>query len=133
MSTFTVINPATAEPAPEVSRASVDDVDAAIARAVRAQRHWAALAPLARADAMRAFARVVEAHVEELALLEVRNSGHPHLVRAVGGLARRAGAELLRGIAERLIGQQIPVAGVSTSRSTSRTASSGSSCRGTSR
>ena len=74
---FTVINPATAEPIREVPRASVADVDAAIARAVRAQRSWAALAPLARADGLRAFARVVEAHVEALALLEVRNSGHP--------------------------------------------------------
>ena len=75
--TFTVINPATAAPLREVSRASVGEVDAAIARAVSAQRAWSALAPLARADALRSFARVVETHVEELALLEVLNSGHP--------------------------------------------------------
>ena len=35
-------------------RASVGEVDAAIARAVAAQRAWAALAPVARADALRA-------------------------------------------------------------------------------
>lgn len=111
MSAFTVINPATAEPIREVARAGVGDVDAAIARAVRAQRHWAALAPVDRADALRAFARTVEAHVEELALLEVRNSGHP-----ITSARWEAGhvAQVLNyyaGSPERLIGQQIPVAG----------------------
>ena len=57
MSSFTVINPATAEPLREVPRASVAEVDAAIARAVRAQRSWAALPPLGRADALQGFAR----------------------------------------------------------------------------
>ena len=75
--TFTVINPATAQPIREIGRASVDEVDAAIAQAVRAQRAWAGRAPVARADALRAFARAVEDHVEELAQLEVLNSGHP--------------------------------------------------------
>ena len=86
-------------------------MDAAIARAVAAQRMWAGLAPVARADALRAFARVVEAHVEELALLEVLNSGHPissarweasHVAQVLNYYA---------GAPERLAGQQIPVAG----------------------
>ncbi len=111
MSSFTVINPATAEPLRDVPRATVGDVDDAIARAVRAQRSWAALAPVARADALRSFARVVEAHVEELALLEVRNSGHP-----IGSARWEAShvAQVLNyyaGAPERLVGQQIPVAG----------------------
>ncbi|HWM15914.1 MAG TPA: aldehyde dehydrogenase family protein, partial [Microbacterium sp.] len=111
MSTFTVINPSTAAPIREVSRASVEEVDEAIAHAVRAQRAWAAIAPVARADALRSFARVVEAHVEELALLEVANSGHPitsarweasHVAQVLNFYA---------GAPERLAGQQIPVAG----------------------
>ncbi len=111
MSSFTVINPATAEPLRDVPRATVEDVDDAIARAVRAQRSWAALSPVARADALRSFARVVEAHVEELALLEVRNSGHP-----IGSARWEAShvAQVLNyyaGAPERLTGQQIPVAG----------------------
>lgn len=111
MSSFTVINPATAEALRDVPRATVGDVDDAIARAVRAQRSWAALAPVARADALRSFARVVEAHVEELALLEVRNSGHP-----IGSARWEAShvAQVLNyyaGAPERLTGQQIPVAG----------------------
>ncbi|MCX6502843.1 MAG: aldehyde dehydrogenase family protein [Microbacterium sp.] len=111
MSEFTVIDPATARPITTLQRAEVADVDAAVARAVAAQRGWAALAPGARADALRAFARVVEEHVEELAQLEVRNSGHP-----VGSARWEAGhvAQVLNyysGAPERLMGAQIPVPG----------------------
>ena len=109
--TFTVINPATAAAIREVSRATVSEVDAAIARAVVAQRSWASLAPVARADALRAFARVVESHIEELALLEVLNSGHP--INSARWEASHV-AQVLNyyaGAPERLSGQQIPVAG----------------------
>ncbi len=109
--TFTLLNPATGLPIGEMPRASVSEVDAAVARAVVAQRAWAALAPVARADALRAFARTIEAHVEELAQLEVRNSGHP-----IGSARWEAGhvAQVLNyysGAPERLAGAQIPVAG----------------------
>ena len=108
---FTLINPATAQPIREVARASVEDVDATIARAKHVQRAWDGIAPLARADALRRFARVVEDHVEELAELEVRNSGHP-----IGSARWEAShvAQVLNfyaGAPERLSGQQIPVAG----------------------
>lgn len=109
--TFTLIDPATAQPIREVPRASVEEVDAAIARAVQAQRGWAGLAPVARADALRRFARVVEDHVEELARLEVRNSGHP--IESARWEASHV-AQVLNfyaGAPERLSGQQIPVAG----------------------
>ena len=79
--------------------------------AVVAQRRWAALAPVARADALRAFARTVEAAAEELAQLEVLNSGHP-----IGSARWEAGhvAQVLNYYSadpERLSGRQIPVAG----------------------
>ncbi|WP_292769283.1 aldehyde dehydrogenase family protein, partial [Microbacterium sp. UBA3486] len=77
MSAFTVINPSTGKAIRDVARADAAETDAAIARAVAAQRRWAALAPVARADALRSFARAVEGAVEELAQLEVLNSGHP--------------------------------------------------------
>ncbi|GAA5091995.1 aldehyde dehydrogenase family protein [Microbacterium yannicii] len=110
-STFTVIDPTTARPIREIARADEAQTDAAIARAVVAQRSWASLPPVARADALRAFARVVEAHAEELAQLEVRNSGHP-----IGSARWEAShvAQVLNfyaGAPERLSGQQIPVAG----------------------
>lgn len=111
MSAFTVINPSTGAAIREVPRAGIGETDAAIARAVAAQRRWAALAPVARADALRSFARAVEGAVEELAQLEVLNSGHP-----IGSARWEAGhvAQVLNYYSadpERLSGRQIPVAG----------------------
>ncbi|MFJ2535053.1 aldehyde dehydrogenase family protein [Microbacterium maritypicum] len=111
MSAFTVINPSTGAAIRDIARADVGETDAAIARAVSAQRRWAALAPIARADALRAFARAVEGAVEELAQLEVLNSGHP-----IGSARWEAGhvAQVLNYYSadpERLSGRQIPVAG----------------------
>lgn len=111
MSTFTLINPTTGQAFDEIHRADVDEVDEAVAQALVAQRSWAAWAPLARADALRAFARVVENHVDELAALEVLNSGHP-----IGSAQWEANhvAQVLNyyaGAPERLLGAQIPVAG----------------------
>lgn len=108
---FTLVDPATGQGFREVPRATADEVDAAIARAVEVQRRWAADAPVARADALRRFAQVVEEHVEELARLEVRNSGHP--IESARWEARHV-AQVLHyysGAPERLSGQQIPVAG----------------------
>ena len=111
MSAFTVINPSTGAAIRDVARADVGETDAAIARAVAAQRRWAALAPVARADALRAFARAVEGATEELAQLEVLNSGHPI------GSARWEAAHVAQVLnyysadPERLSGRQIPVAG----------------------
>ncbi|WP_061017773.1 aldehyde dehydrogenase family protein [Microbacterium sp. CCH5-D1] len=111
MSAFTVINPSTGAAIREVPRVGIGETDAAIARAVAAQRRWAALAPVARADALRSFARAVEGAVEELAQLEVLNSGHP-----IGSARWEAGhvAQVLNYYSadpERLSGRQIPVAG----------------------
>ncbi|MFT3798074.1 aldehyde dehydrogenase family protein [Microbacterium sp.] len=111
MSTVTLIDPATGRAFRDVARASVDEVDAVVAAAACAQRAWAALAPGARADALRAFARVVEEHTEELAQLEVLNSGHP--VASARWEAAHV-AQVLNyyaGAPERLSGRQIPVPG----------------------
>ncbi|MEV4738019.1 MULTISPECIES: aldehyde dehydrogenase family protein [unclassified Microbacterium] len=111
MSAFTVINPSTGTAVREIARADVGETDAAIARAVAAQRRWAALPPVARADALRSFARAVEGAAEELAQLEVLNSGHPI------GQARWEAAHVAQVLnyysadPERLSGRQIPVAG----------------------
>ncbi|KNY06272.1 aldehyde dehydrogenase family protein [Microbacterium sp. GCS4] len=111
MSAFTVIDPSTGTAVREIARADVGETDAAIARAVAAQRRWAALPPVARADALRSFARAVEGVAEELAQLEVLNSGHPI------GQARWEAAHVAQVLnyysadPERLSGRQIPVAG----------------------
>ncbi|KIE28325.1 aldehyde dehydrogenase [Streptomyces sp. MUSC 125] len=106
-----VLNPATEEVVATVPAAGAQDVDAAVARAVRAQTGWAALAPADRARQLRRFADVVDARIEELALLEVREAGH-----TLGNARWEAGnaRDLLlysAGGTERLLGRQIPAPG----------------------
>jgi phenylacetaldehyde dehydrogenase len=106
-----VLNPATEEVVATVPAASEQDVAAAVARATRAQTGWAALAPADRTRLLRRFADTVDAHLEELARLEVREAGH-----TVAGARWEAGnaRDLLlyaAGGAERLLGTQIPVPG----------------------
>jgi len=110
MTTSEVINPATEEVLRTVERVDAAGVDEAVARARIAQRHWAALAPADRAAGLRAFAAVVDEHVNELAALEVANSGHP-----ISSAEWEAGhvRDVLAYYAaspERLSGKQIPVA-----------------------
>ncbi len=111
MSDFVVLNPATEQVVRTVPGTSAQETDAAIERAHAAQPAWRAVAPGDRARLLRAFAAQVDAHVEELAQLEVANSGHP-----VGAARWEAGQlrDVLQYYAaapERLIGKQIPVAG----------------------
>ena len=77
MTSSEIINPATERVLRTVEQTDVAGVDDAVARAMAAQRNWARLAPAERAAAVRAFAATVDAHVDELAQLEVANSGHP--------------------------------------------------------
>ncbi|ORB27937.1 aldehyde dehydrogenase family protein [Mycolicibacterium parafortuitum] len=111
MTACDVINPATEELLRTVEHTDEAGVDDAVARAKAAQRLWARQAPAERAAALRAFAAVVDAHVEELAQLEVANSGHP-----IGNARWEAGhvrdvLQYYAGSPERLSGKQIPVAG----------------------
>ena len=111
MTTTELINPATEQVLRTVELLDTADVDDAIARAKVAQKVWAAHAPAERAAALRSFAAVVDAHVSELAALEVANSGHP-----IGAAEWEAGhvrdvLQFYAGAPERLSGRQIPVAG----------------------
>lgn len=111
MTSSQVVNPATEEVLRTVDLLDVGAVDDAVARAAAAQRAWARLAPAERAAALRAFAAVVDAHIDELAALEVANSGHP-----IGQAEWEAGhvrdvLQFYAAAPERLSGKQIPVAG----------------------
>ena len=106
-----VINPVTGQQIAEVGSASVEQTDAAIGRAREAFDSWRAVAPPERARLMRAFAAVVDAHVEELARLEVANAGH-----TIGNARWEAGnvrdcLNYYSASPERLFGRQIPVDG----------------------
>jgi betaine-aldehyde dehydrogenase len=111
MTSSTLINPATEEVLRTVEQLDVDAVDDAVARATVAQKRWAKAAPAERAAGLRAFAAVGDAHVDELAALEVANSGHP-----IGNAEWEAGhvrdvLQFYSASPERMAGKQIPVAG----------------------
>jgi acyl-CoA reductase-like NAD-dependent aldehyde dehydrogenase len=107
----TIVNPADEQVVATVTSATIEEADAAIARAAAAQRDWAALAPVDRARMLRRFAEAVDGAVEELAAIEVRNSGHPiSQARWEAGHVRDV-LEYYSAAPERLFGRQIPVAG----------------------
>ncbi|GIH27255.1 phenylacetaldehyde dehydrogenase [Acrocarpospora phusangensis] len=106
-----IINPATEEVVAEVELADAAEVDRAVERARGAYRTWREVSPGDRARLLRAFARQVEEHAEELAQLEITNSGH-----TVGNARWEAGnvrdvLHFYAGAPERNHGRQIPVPG----------------------
>jgi acyl-CoA reductase-like NAD-dependent aldehyde dehydrogenase len=109
--THDVVDPATESVVATVDLLDADATDAAIARAHAALPAWRAVAPADRARLLRRFADVVDAHVEELARLEVRGAGH-----TIGSARWEAGnvrdvLHYYSAAPERLFGRQIPVAG----------------------
>jgi acyl-CoA reductase-like NAD-dependent aldehyde dehydrogenase len=109
-STHDVINPATEQKVTTVDLFGVEQTDAAVARARAAFGEWRTVAPGDRARLLRRFAEAVDADREQLARLEVENSGH-----TIGNARWEAGnvrdvIAYYSATPERLIGQQIPVA-----------------------
>jgi betaine-aldehyde dehydrogenase len=108
---YQLVNPATAEAMETIEATSLKQTDDAIANAKSAQRRWAGLAPAERAEILRSFADAVAGDVENLAALEVRNSGHPISQARWEANHVRNVLEYYAGAPERLVGKQIPVAG----------------------
>ncbi len=73
------LDPATEEVLDEVGLADRADVDAAVAAARRAfeDPQWRAMLPVQRARLLFRLAEVIEAHADELAVLETRDQGQP--------------------------------------------------------
>jgi betaine-aldehyde dehydrogenase len=111
LATTHLINPATEQPLQAVELLDAAAVDDAVARATVAQRTWAALPPADRAAALRSFAAVVDAHIGELAALEVANAGHPVSAAEWEAGHVRDVLQYYAASPERLSGKQIPVAG----------------------
>ena len=108
-SVYEVINPATEKVVKQIQLADEAATDAAIERAHKAFDTWRHVAPGDRAKMLRSFAAVVSAHREELAALEIENSGHTR-----GNALWEADnvANVLNyysAAPERLFGKQIPV------------------------
>ena len=109
--TFDVLNPATEEVIETIALASLEQTDRAIEKAARAFDSWRHVAPADRALLLRRFAAAVDADLENLAQLEVRNAGH-----TIGNARWEAGnvrdvLSYYSAAPERHLGQQIPVSG----------------------
>ncbi len=106
-----VINPATELVVASVPSASLEETDAAIARAKAALPGWRDVAPADRASMLRRFSDIVREHSEELAQLEVANAGHTisNARWEANNVANVLG--YYAGAPERMFGRQIPVAG----------------------
>ena len=107
--TYQVINPADETNVKTVELADLAATDSAIEKAYKAFESWKKVAPGDRAKLLRAFAQVVFDHRDELAKLEVTNSGH-----TIGNALWEADnvANVLNyysAAPERLFGRQIPV------------------------
>ncbi len=106
-----VINPATEEIVRTIELVGAEETDAAIARAVEVGPAWRAVSPADRGRLLRRFSDLVGEHNEELARLEVANTGH-----TIGNARWEAGnvrdvLAYYSAAPERLFGKQIPVAG----------------------
>ena len=111
MSDLAIVNPATETQIARVANHDLGATDRAIERAAAAFAAWRKVTPVDRSRLLRRFAEVVDAHVEELAQLEVANAGHTiSNARWEAGNVRDVLA-YYAGAPERHSGLQIPVAG----------------------
>jgi acyl-CoA reductase-like NAD-dependent aldehyde dehydrogenase len=106
---FDTVNPATGETFRTVAEAGAEDADRAVRAAARAFEDWSARTPIQRAKVLHRWADLIEAHVDELGLLETRNMG-----MAIGDARWCAGnaAAVMRyyaGAVDKFFGSTIPV------------------------
>ncbi|TCM46654.1 aldehyde dehydrogenase family protein [Kribbella sp. VKM Ac-2568] len=131
--THDVINPATEKVVHTLELASVEDTGRAIARAAEAFRTWREVSPADRGRLQRRFADAVDADLDHLAVLEVENAGH-----TFGNARWEAGnvRDVLTYYSAAPSGSsasRYPLPAASISPCTNHSASSASSCPGTSR
>ncbi len=106
--TFTVVNPATGEQLAEFAADGATQVDAAVERALAAQRDWAALTGAERGRVLQRAAQMLRAQNAELAELETRNTGKP--IQETAAVDVLSGADCLEyyaGIAAGLAGEHL--------------------------
>jgi acyl-CoA reductase-like NAD-dependent aldehyde dehydrogenase len=109
--TLRVIEPATEKVMAELHEATVEEADAAVARAKAAYPAWKAVSPKDRANLMRRIATALHENLEKLAQLEARNVGKP-ISDARGEVGMVVDVfNYYAGAPERLVGKTIPVAG----------------------
>jgi len=107
--TFETVNPANGEVFRTVAEAGAEDADRAVRAAARAFEDWGTRTPIQRAKVLHRWADLIEAHAEELALIETRDMG-----MAIGDARWCAGnaAAVMRyyaGAVDKFFGSTIPV------------------------
>jgi betaine-aldehyde dehydrogenase len=105
---FTTINPATGAVLAEIKVDGPAEVEAAVARAQEAQRHWAAMSGAARARVLRQAADILRARNAQLAALETRDTGKPIQETSVVDVASGADCfEYFAALAASLSGEHL--------------------------
>ena len=108
--TMDVINPFDGSVLAQVAEAKTADVDLAVAAATRAFPAWSRVSAAQRGALLGKLADAIEAHADELAVLEARDTGHP--IRDTRGLDVPRTAATFRyfaGLADKVQGSVIPV------------------------
>ncbi len=110
--TFEVLNPATNEPVARVAKGGEPDVEAAVAAARRAfdGGPWSKMTGIERQRLMLKLVDALQAHAEELAVLETTTCGKP-IAESRGDLTNAAlTLEYYAGLAPRITGETLPIA-----------------------
>ena len=103
-----VINPATGKVISSISDATQADVNAAVsaARTAFESDAWSKMPPAQRANLISKFADIIEAHADELAMLEVIDGGKPlMLAKPVDIMAAVGAFRYYSGWADKIHGQ----------------------------
>ncbi len=111
VTTTSVINPATEEVVRTVELLDAAAVDDAVRPCQGRPEGLGRSGSAERAAALRSFAAIVDAHIAELAALEVANAGHPVSAAEWEAGHVRDVLQYYAAAPERLTGRQIPVAG----------------------
>lgn len=107
-----VTYPYTGEVIARLHAATPDVIDRAIASAARAQKEWAALAPVDRARVLQRAAMIIRERGSELARLETLDTGKPIQETEVADWPSGADSlEYFAGLAPTLTGETIPLGG----------------------
>ncbi len=108
---FEVVSPVTEQVIATVDELDPVDTERRIVLAQKGFESWRKVPPGKRAELLRSFARKVEESIEELALIEVKNSGHTISNARWEANNVKDVLYYYAGAVERLSGLQIPVAG----------------------
>src|SRR5260370_7440200 len=108
--TFDTLDPATGETLASVQQASAADIDRAVRSAREGQREWAAFTAMQRSRVLRRAVQLLRERNDELAELEMRDTGKPIAeTRAVDIVTAAAVIEYSPGPPPPIQRQQIPL------------------------